>query len=759
MADHDQDIKLAQLIDSLGQDCDSEVLRAMLEVNDWNVEATLVQLTEGAGPPPGDPHIPTDSHHVDADGYRAPMRTGYHDRLLPGPGEDELEQALLASRAMLGDGRRHRDHRDRKALARSAREAEGNEMMQIERMAQARREEEEAFQRAIEESYRESKRADALYREQLRAAEEASLHAAEDRSAVAEQFLMGPTSIYGGGGGIDSPPPPASVPSTASGSRKSPLPHPPSGAKAPPASRVAASESFPPEKKASQHRSVDRDTYSSSSSRPSSTPSNQKVSTASSARTGTSPSFGRGNSGLSRVSPESAPRRPTQQSAAAAGPSRNSFNQGKRPSPMGVRARTNTTPTRSHLEPHARSGSPTSQATARDRAASGSLASGGSKAGAVPPPKPQVTRLPPPTPVFDGGTSSCTRPSAHVAYPHSSQPSAHGQTRPHPPPTFSTSPSPSRTTPSAASDDSSRPRRSQPQQQRQSLPEQLQQQQQQLQQQQQQLQQQQQRAMEEEESRQRAEREEQRRKAAAAAAAETAAAADRARRAEEARKEAELKRRQEEEQEAARKEQQRREEAQRAEEERVRREAEEEKMRQEALKAQDAERRRQALLDAERRAREAAAPSSSSSSPPSKEEDAEAQALKREREEAQARMNESEEGATATNLFVQALLTLRKRYKDSDPGGLKTCLQTLRAYIKNIVDNPVEPKFHRINCENGAFKNRIASFAGAQEVLEALGFVLEASQLMVTPSWVSTNRQRLWEALSKVNVMLDQMQQ
>merc|ERR1719324_1428985 len=50
------------------------------------------------------------------------------------------------------------------------------------------------------------------------------------------------------------------------------------------------------------------------------------------------------------------------------------------------------------------------------------------------------------------------------------------------------------------------------------------------------------------------------------------------------------------------------------------------------------------------------------------------------------------------------LQKLKKNYKDSIPEGLKTCLSTLKVYIKNLQDNPQDPKFKKLKLENKAFQ-------------------------------------------------------
>merc|ERR550514_193287 len=65
---------------------------------------------------------------------------------------------------------------------------------------------------------------------------------------------------------------------------------------------------------------------------------------------------------------------------------------------------------------------------------------------------------------------------------------------------------------------------------------------------------------------------------------------------------------------------------------------------------------------------------------------------------------------------------LKKTYKDTNREGLKTCLATLKIYIKNLQENPSEEKFKKLKVENKAFQSRIAPFDGAIDLLDVLGF-------------------------------------
>eukprot|EP00929_Paragymnodinium_shiwhaense_P052826 TRINITY_DN26457_c0_g1_i1.p1 TRINITY_DN26457_c0_g1~~TRINITY_DN26457_c0_g1_i1.p1 ORF type:complete len:386 (+),score=96.42 TRINITY_DN26457_c0_g1_i1:104-1159(+) len=108
---------------------------------------------------------------------------------------------------------------------------------------------------------------------------------------------------------------------------------------------------------------------------------------------------------------------------------------------------------------------------------------------------------------------------------------------------------------------------------------------------------------------------------------------------------------------------------------------------------------------------------------------------------------------------VEALVALRKRYVDSDIEGLRTCLETLKKYIQNLAKNPHEAKFQRINCDNAAFSQRIAAFEGATAVLKAVGFHEEEDgrAMAVAADFTKTKGPSLWNALSKIDVMISQV--
>mmetsp|Transcript_33806 Transcript_33806/g.63103 ORF Transcript_33806/g.63103 Transcript_33806/m.63103 type:complete len:353 (-) Transcript_33806:114-1172(-) len=185
------------------------------------------------------------------------------------------------------------------------------------------------------------------------------------------------------------------------------------------------------------------------------------------------------------------------------------------------------------------------------------------------------------------------------------------------------------------------------------------------------------------------------------------------------------------------KEREEREAAKKAEEEAMRKEQEELRKKKEAEKAaEEAEERR--------RRRE------------SKElEEIEREKIEAERRRLAAEAEAAESSPKEVDAFKAALLSLLGRYKETDASGLTTCLKTLRTYIDNLARNPLDPRFQRINCENSAFRTRVAAFEGARDVLIACGYREEEGALAVDPDFAKNKGPRLWDALSKIDVVLN----
>ena len=60
------------------------------------------------------------------------------------------------------------------------------------------------------------------------------------------------------------------------------------------------------------------------------------------------------------------------------------------------------------------------------------------------------------------------------------------------------------------------------------------------------------------------------------------------------------------------------------------------------------------------------------------------------------------------------------RYRTGGDGG--AALKLLVVFVKNLVENPGEPKYRSINTESTAFKTKLARLVGPLALLKAVGF-------------------------------------
>merc|ERR1712013_873329 len=139
--------------------------------------------------------------------------------------------------------------------------------------------------------------------------------------------------------------------------------------------------------------------------------------------------------------------------------------------------------------------------------------------------------------------------------------------------------------------------------------------------------------------------------------------------------------------------------------------------------------------------------------------------LRRERAEAPQKLEKTCSAPAAcpakeADELVPALVAIKKRCKDGDPdekAKVQVCLKTIRAYIDNLAQNPMEPKFQKINKENAAFKTRVQPFDEAVAVLQACGFRDEGSQLTIDPDIPRAKCTALKDVLTKVDLLMAQM--
>ena len=69
--------------------------------------------------------------------------------------------------------------------------------------------------------------------------------------------------------------------------------------------------------------------------------------------------------------------------------------------------------------------------------------------------------------------------------------------------------------------------------------------------------------------------------------------------------------------------------------------------------------------------------------------------------------------------------------EDRQPGVAKTCFKTLTIYLGNVLKDPNEPKYQKINLTNDAFQKRVGKINGGVTILKGAGFVEnEATQML-----------------------------
>ena len=92
-------------------------------------------------------------------------------------------------------------------------------------------------------------------------------------------------------------------------------------------------------------------------------------------------------------------------------------------------------------------------------------------------------------------------------------------------------------------------------------------------------------------------------------------------------------------------------------------------------------------------------------------------------------------------------------YKAGGDGG--KCLKILKAYVGNVVDNPGEDKFKKINIDNNVYKTKVRPFIGAKSLLLAVGFTQnESGDALVLSSdadlqVLASTKEKLEAALAK----------
>lgn len=108
---------------------------------------------------------------------------------------------------------------------------------------------------------------------------------------------------------------------------------------------------------------------------------------------------------------------------------------------------------------------------------------------------------------------------------------------------------------------------------------------------------------------------------------------------------------------------------------------------------------------------------------------------------------------------------------DSDPGltscliikncntldKAEDCIETLKKYLQNIMNNPTELKFHKVRKSNRIFCDKVANAEGSSEFLKAAGFqeqICDGESFLVwSPDFPIEMLQQLFEALDLCEII------
>eukprot|EP00435_Cladocopium_sp_Y103_P051936 s1406_g16.t1 len=173
----DRDVKLARLLETIGEGADLDFAREVLIANNWDLQAAVavilgdgVPVAAAPVPVPSDAAAaaataPTGLEHTASNDVRAPMRTGFHEALLtPDAAEQarqdkarEEERLRVEAEKIAAEERRQREMEEahKKNLARLAEEQRAAaERQAIERKKQKVQEEQEALRKGKEKKGR-----------------------------------------------------------------------------------------------------------------------------------------------------------------------------------------------------------------------------------------------------------------------------------------------------------------------------------------------------------------------------------------------------------------------------------------------------------------------------------------------------------------------------------------------------------------------------------------------------------------------------
>lgn len=94
---------------------------------------------------------------------------------------------------------------------------------------------------------------------------------------------------------------------------------------------------------------------------------------------------------------------------------------------------------------------------------------------------------------------------------------------------------------------------------------------------------------------------------------------------------------------------------------------------------------------------------------------------------------------TAQKSFEEIYEKMRKIYLGK-PEGMRVCFKTLLVYMGNIIKNPSEPKFRKINAKNPNFQARVGNILGGLVILKDCGFEEDSEGFLVLKQDADINR-------------------
>jgi len=89
-------------------------------------------------------------------------------------------------------------------------------------------------------------------------------------------------------------------------------------------------------------------------------------------------------------------------------------------------------------------------------------------------------------------------------------------------------------------------------------------------------------------------------------------------------------------------------------------------------------------------------------------------------------------GPQGIELVAHGIKTVRTLYtEDRQPGVAKTAFKTCHVVLSNVLKDPNEEKFKRINLSNENFQKKVGKITGSLSILKGAGFVEQADGFLV----------------------------